>query len=321
MVAGLLGVLIALVAGLTLWDAIRDHGTSAKQLDAQRPRSGMLVNAGDSRIFVQRVGNVGAPAVVFVSGTGGWSGIWRSFMSRVAAQGYQAIALDVPPFGYSIAPVAGHYDKATQAQRILAALDSLGIKQATFVAHSIGSGPVMEAVLAHPERVTRLILIDPALGLDAPQSDGTSPPLQRLFRVQWFSEAMCASVATNRLFTTAMVRSFVTEKEKVTPEWVEQYRRPLALPGAYRNVALWVPELFAPRGRMRSDDPTAYANIRFPVVLIWGERDSITPLAQGRHLETLIPGSKLQLLPGGHVPMIEEPEKLAGLLEGALATR
>jgi pimeloyl-ACP methyl ester carboxylesterase len=285
---------------------------------ASAPKTGSYVDAYDTRIFLQKVGRDGAPAVVFVPGTGAWSENWRPFLDQVAARGYQAIAIDLPPFGYSVPPASGDYRKVTQGKRILSVLDSLGLKQATFVAHSIGSAPLMEALLAHPERVASVILIDPALGLDTPVTDGSDSGLQRLMRIEWIADALSATFLTNRAYTERLVKNFVTEKDKITPAWVGLFQRPMTSRGYYQGAALWLPELLAPRGTAISDDPKAYQAIRLPVTIVWGSDDTITPLSQGQHLQALIAGSSLRILPGGHVPMIEEPAALGRYLDDAL---
>jgi pimeloyl-ACP methyl ester carboxylesterase len=54
--------------------------------------------------------------------------------------------------------------------------------------------------------------------------------------------------------------------------------------------------------------------------LIWGDLDTLTPLPQGRRLESLIPGAKLELMLGvGHIPQIEDPAAFRALLTRLLA--
>ena len=61
-----------------------------------------------------------------------------------------------------------------------------------------------------------------------------------------------------------------------------------------------------------------------PVKLIWGDKDTITPLWQGERLKQSIPQSSLAVLHGlGHIPQIEDPEVfnralLAFLIERAV---
>jgi hypothetical protein len=52
-----------------------------------------------------------------------------------------------------------------------------------------------------------------------------------------------------------------------------------------------------------------------PVVVIWGDRDTITPLEQGQRLAGLVPGAQLLVLDGvGHIPQIEAPQRFNDLL-------
>jgi pimeloyl-ACP methyl ester carboxylesterase len=239
----------------------------------------------------------------------------------VAAQalGYQAIAVDMPPFGYSIPPLTPDYSKPKQAARLLAALDSLEVRRAVFVAHSFGAAPVMEALIAHPERASALVLVDAALGLDGPQTDGSDNTLQRLLRRKWLARSISAAYLTNPDHTEGLLRNFITEKDKVTPAWVRLYRQPLSLAGSYENVADWLPELVSSRGHHRSDDPAEYARLPWPVTLIWGETDTITPLVQAEHLQQRIPGARLIRIPAaGHIPQIEEPDQFRAALLAAL---
>lgn len=317
----LLGLFLLILAVLicTLY-ILADHRQSQDRI-ASSPKTGFYVNADDAKIFVQKVGSSTAPAVIFIHGTGAWSEIWRPYMNLAASMGYQAIALDIPPFGYSLPPASGNYNKVSQTKRILAAMDSLGIKQATFVSHSIGSSPLMEALLTEPQRVTKLIMISPALGLESPLTDGTDSKLQTWLRKQWVGESISACLFTNPLLTSVLVKSFVTEKDKVSDSWVDLYRQPFTLSGSYQNIALWLPELMAGRTALKSDNPDSYKTITFPVVLIWGTDDMVTPLSQGKHLNTLIPNSQLEPMAGGHVPMIEEPKQFSSLLAEALAKK
>jgi pimeloyl-ACP methyl ester carboxylesterase len=285
------------------------------------PAGGQFVDAGDTQLFIQRAGDPGAPAVLFVHGTGSWSELWRAPMEQVAALGFHAVALDLPPFGYSMPPASRDYSKSAQARRIVGVLDALGIDQAIFVGHSFGAGPLMEAVFTVPGRVRGVVLVDAALGLQSPAVDGDTS-LQHLARKRWLSETLSAAILTNPIFTRTLLRAFISEKERATPAWVAIYRRPLFVEGAYRGVAAWLPELLGGRGAALSDDPQRYTALKMSVTLIWGETDTITPLDQAVDLQRRIPGSALVRVPGaGHIPQIEEPEAFAAALAKAVARR
>lgn len=309
-------VLCALLATLALFVLSARH-RERDDRTRNHPIGGVFVSAYDTRIFIQRSGNPALPAVVFIAGTAGWSGLWLSSMSEVNELGYQAVAVDLPPFGYSY-PAPGSYEKSEQGRRLLAVLDALKLRKVILVAHSIGAAPVMESVFSQPQRFTALVLIDPALGLDGPQTDGRDFGLQRLLRHDWIAQPLC-QVLAHPWLTRPLLRRVLSEKDRATPELVAVYRRPLTNRGSSVAIAKWLPEVLAGRGYDKSDDRNAYAGLKLPVTLIWGETDTITPLSQGTHLQQLIPGSHLVVIPrAGHGPQFEEPVQFAAALASAL---
>ena len=59
--------------------------------------------------------------------------------------------------------------------------------------------------------------------------------------------------------------------------------------------------------------------IRVPVSLIWGEADTVTPIAQGKRISDLTRARTMQVLPGvGHIPHIEDPRRFKAALDRAL---
>ena len=48
-------------------------------------------------------------------------------------------------------------------------------------------------------------------------------------------------------------------------------------------------------------------SIKQPALLLWGEKDTATPLSSGKRMESLIPGAALVAIPGGsHFPFLED---------------
>ena len=61
------------------------------------------------------------------------------------------------------------------------------------------------------------------------------------------------------------------------------------------------------------------AKITAETLLIWGENDEDTPLADGRAMEAAIPGSGLVVLPGaGHYSFLDQPYTFAKVIESFL---
>jgi pimeloyl-ACP methyl ester carboxylesterase len=284
------------------------------------------VRAHDVELFVQERGDPSRPAVVFVHGTGAWSETWLPAMDAVAAAGFHAVALDLPPFGYSQRPDPPRYDKREQGRRIAGLLDALGLARPILVGHSFGGGPTVEAVLAEPERVRALVLVDAALGIrESGRPAAAGSTLARGFlSIRPLRDAVVAAFLSNPRFTRRLLQSFVADPAVATDERVAIYQRPLAVRGTTRAFGQWLPALLLPDAHARSEDPGEYERLRVPVVALWGDRDTITPLDQGQRVVGLVPGARLVVLPGiGHIPQIEDADAFnRALVEvlGALGT-
>jgi pimeloyl-ACP methyl ester carboxylesterase len=281
------------------------------------PPTGRFVSAGDVEVFVQEAGPPAGPAVLFVHGTGAWSETWRESMTALAATGYRAIAIDLPPFGYSQRPDRPRYGKREQGQRIVAVVDALQIPRVILVGHSFGGGPTVEATVLAPERVGGLVLVDAALGVRTDGAPATpSPALMRGFlAVAPLRDALVATFLTNPLFTRRLLQAFIADPAHATDERVRVYQRPLTVQGSTRAIGEWLPALLAPGAPAASEDPAVYRALAMPLVVIWGDRDTITPLEQGQRLAGLAPGAQLLVLDGvGHIPHIEAPPRFNDLL-------
>ncbi len=91
---------------------------------------------------------------------------WRLVTSRLP-DGVLSIAPDLRGRGASAA-LPGPYGMAAHADDVVAVLDALGVRRATFVGHSAGAFVATTAAERHPDRVTGLVLVDGGVPFDAP---------------------------------------------------------------------------------------------------------------------------------------------------------
>ena len=309
---------VVAAAAILGWFRLQAHERETREAANVAPPSGRFVKAADVEIFVQEAGPAGGPAVLFVHGTGAWSETWREAMTAAAGAGFRAIAIDLPPFGFSSRPANRAYAPADQGKRIIGVLDALQIPRAVLVGHSFGGGPTMEAVFDAPGRVRALVAVDVALGIDAPTEP--SPVVNGLLGLTPLRDAVVATFLTNPAFTQRLLAMFVADPGVATPERVRIYQRPLAVRGSTRAIGEWLPVLIAPIGVPRSATAAPYRALAMPVLVIWGDLDTITPLPQGTTLAKLVPNARLEVLTGvGHIPQIENPARFNQVLVRFLA--
>jgi len=312
------------VLGLTLAVVtLRILAAARERLSAPdaAPRSGRYVRAGDAEMFVQEEGPADGPAVLLIHGTGAWSEIWRGTMRSLAGTGYRAIALDMPPFGYTMVKKGASFSDEAQAQRIRGALDALHLERVTFVGHSFGARATMQATFLSPSRVAGLVLVDSALGLQAVPAE-PSLLLRSVLGVGWLRDAIVASTVTNPWMTRRLLALLVAEEAAVTPERVAMLQQPLVVAGTTERVGEWLLPFATTSESTMANDRSRYPGLTVPTLVLWGAQDTVTPVDQGRDIVSLIPGAAWVELPrSGHIPAIEDPSAFDAALVKFLKER
>lgn len=296
---------IGTLAGLRVLAALRE----TKQAKDLAPASGRFLATRGGRMFLQEKGPRDGPPVVLIHGTGAWSELWRPTIDRLASDGFRVVALDMPPFGFSDRPHPPRYTRADQAQRIADVLDGLGISGAYLVGHSFGAGPTVETVLRFPDKVRGLVLVAGALGLTGREGSGDPPAaVAWLLEQDTLRNTMVAATATNPLLTRQLLSMMIYRKEKADGHAVQVLRRPMPLARSTQDLGEWLKYFLGADSAALSANRSKYEDIKVPTSLVWGDKDSLTPLAQGLDLRELIKGSSLVVLPEvGHIPQVEDP--------------
>jgi pimeloyl-ACP methyl ester carboxylesterase len=103
------------------------------------------------------VGGSGPP-VVLIHGYAESSRMWKP-LAKVLAPSFTVIAPDLPGFGDSSIPQAG-LDMMTSAERVRAAVKSLGYSKVRLVGHDIGLMVAYAYAAMYPQEVEKLALMD-----------------------------------------------------------------------------------------------------------------------------------------------------------------
>lgn len=287
------------------------------------PPTGHFVQADDASIFYQELGPANGSPVILIHGTGSWSEIWRETMIALADNGYRAIAIDIPPFGFS-EKLFGREQFTTEKQgkRLNAALEALNIRNGLLVGHSVGGRPTLEAILNNQDRINRLVLVDVALGFapDSIQPHFTQNDpgfmLKSLFELKPLRNSIFRTFGTNPQFTKFQLESFVFNKAAILPEHVAMLQRPLSLNGFTISNADWFEYLTVSSDHQGlSTEFRNFNRIKLPTLIIWGDKDDITPLWQGKYLAKVFPDAELNIMKDvGHIPYLENSKRFNDIL-------
>lgn len=106
----------------------------------------------------------GDPPIVMLPGLSANAHSFDGLAAAGLSPRFRTIALDLRGRGESDKPDTG-YTMDDHAADVLALLDHLGIERATILGHSFGGLLTMYLAAKHPQRVSRLVLIDVAVWL------------------------------------------------------------------------------------------------------------------------------------------------------------
>jgi pimeloyl-ACP methyl ester carboxylesterase len=289
---------------------------------------GRWVPVSDLAMHIQEWGDPSRPTVVLTHGTGAWSGTWFSLPAALSRAGWHVVAVDLPPFGLTRMPsseAAVDYTRSAQAKRLLQLIDTLRTP-VVLVGHSFGAGPALESAVLGGLRVSQLVLVDPALGLGAdgepPQCDGNAGA-GGLLALRPVRTLAVAATATWPGWTGSLLKQFVHRKAMVTAQLVPAYQVPFKRSGFSSSLGDWAVS-FAngnceTAASLQPARLTAWSAAGPPVALVWGEEDTITPVVQGRALQSWMPNATLTVIPDvGHIPHIENADGFAKVLVSVL---
>jgi pimeloyl-ACP methyl ester carboxylesterase len=200
--------------------------------------------------------------------------------------------------------------------------EALHLTGITLVAHSFGARPAMEAYFLDSLRFSRIVLVDAALGLEAPVAQPPRIALRTLLAIAPLRNAIVAATLTNPALTGRFLRKAVSDQSTVTREQVAMFQRPLTVQHTTAAFGAWLRPFILTHERSLAALRPLYESLGVPTLILWGGADAITPVAQGRDLAKLIPGASLVELAGvGHIPAIEAPEQFDGALLAFLERR
>ncbi len=225
--------------------------------------------------------------------------MWAGVQPSLAARGARAVAVDLLGWGYSGRNESMRYDYALYARQVLQVMDALGWERATLVGHSMGGGAAIRFAVEHPERVARLILVDPA---------SLPVPLARVGRVlAWpgVGEAALA-LGAEALLEVNLKRFGFLDPSRVTPGYVAAVAAPLRIEGSSWTLLNILRELDFGSQQAQVE---ALGALEIPTLILWGARDRAIPLRVGLGFRDLLPRARFVVIDGsGHIPHEERPE-------------
>jgi len=246
--------------------------------------------------------------IVLLHGTSASLHTWEGWAEALKGQ-RRVIRMDLPGFGLTGPMPDGNYQLTHYVDFLVALLDQLGVKQAVVAGNSFGGGLAWKLAVDHPERVSKLVLVDAA----GYPYDPTSVPIGfKVAQIPWLRPVM--ENVLPRSMIESSVRNVYGDPSRITPVLIDRYFE-LTLRAGNRHA---LGERFrqSPGGQYAAQIPS----VKQPTLILWGGQDRLIPPDNADHFQRDIAGSRLVVFDGlGHVPHEEDPAATVAAVQSFLA--
>lgn len=244
------------------------------------------------------------PAVVFLHAFPMNRRMWRPQIEALADRGIPCVAPDYPGFGeappWPFPPTIDDY-----ARYVLERLEALRVPQAVFVGLSMGGYVAFALYRRAPERFRGLVLADTRATADTEAA--------RARRLQLI-EATRQARSVEPLVEAHIDKFFTPRTRAERPAVVQEAERLMRTTTPVGAIqALWAMA-------DRPDSTDLLTRMDFPVLVVVGAEDPLTPPVEAQAMADRLPRADLVVLPeAAHLANMERPEAFNEALSAYLA--
>lgn len=296
------------VFAISLFPDFFSKETCVYEETAKQYALGKFVTVDGKKVHYLEKGS-GSP-VILIHGVLYHTVLWQRNIDALAEK-FKVYALDLWGMGYSERLPQRDYSFALYGRQIAGFMNALGISRAALVGQSMGGGVAVHAAARYPEKVSRLLLVAPAV---IPYPD---PVLATVYKLPGVGEFLNL-LPGDFLLKSTLKNLWFHDPNQVTDAYAKEVLRPLCLKGSHdallhilRNV---LKEPFV------QNEARELGQKELPILLVHGREDRAVPLNSSRALNKFWKNSRLAVFDrAGHNPHEEHPEKFNALALAFLA--
>lgn len=227
---------------------------------------------------------------------------WRLVLQALPDD-FRLLAPDLAGFGYSVTPPDFIYSRQNWLAQIVAFLDAMKVDKVHVVGNSFGGSMALALAIAHPERVSKLVLMG-SVGVPFELTPGLD--------AVWGYEPSLDNMR-------AIMKVFAYDQSLLGEPLVQMRYEASKRPGVHEQYAKMFP---APRQRWvdaMSHPEADIRGIKQPTLLVHGRDDQVIPLQTSLTMLQWIENSQLHVFGRcGHWTQIEHAAEFARLVRDFL---
>ncbi len=239
--------------------------------------------------------------IVLLHGTSASLHTWDGWTEALKGQ-RRVIRFDLPAFGLTGPSPQNDYTLEAYVRFVEDVVNALGVQTFTVAGNSLGGQVAWASAAALPRRVQSLVLVDAAGYPMQPQSVPIGFKIARIPGLRGLAE-----VVLPRGVIEASLRNVYGDPSKVTPELVDRYYELTLREGNRQALAYRFDQM---QKMDVAKSMAAIKSLKVPTLILWGAKDRLIPLENGRRFAADITGSELVVFDDlGHVPQEEDAKR------------
>lgn len=235
--------------------------------------------------------------ILILHGWGSSAKNWSRVRELLESKGYKVFVPDLPGFGEALPPQKP-WSVDDYVQWVKAYIDSLQtqgelVEQFFLLGHSFGGGIAVKFSCAFPERVSKFILVSPAL--------------RRRKSLKQIIFLFLAKLGKLVFTATGLILLWPLEK------WIKKVLYRLAGTTDYYKLDVnGMVEMKETFKKVTKEDLTyCLYKIKAPTLIVWGAKDALTPVREAYIARKEINNSKLEIIEDGeHGLNLQKPDIL-----------
>lgn len=290
LVAFLAGVFNARYAEIGAWMYTNAMSLEAKVAGLEKHQA----DIGEMQLTYHIAMNADKPTILMLHGYSADKNVWNRFAKHFTAD-YQVVIPDLAGHGESPFKHEWSYAMPAQAERVIALLDKLDIKQVHVIGNSMGGFLTATLAIRYPERVQSVVMMDAAGVMSPEPSDlykailaGNNPFLihDRKEFDRFFAMTMHKAPFTPDIVREAVSRDYIQRRSQLDKIFTD----------------------FSDSDYVEDE----LDKITVPAMVWWGDKDRLLDISAVPLWQAGIPQLQVHIFENiGHMPMMEVPKQSA----------
>lgn len=289
-------VVIALLLFVAFY-AIQKKSIPIEELKANYANASSKFLDFDSMQVHYKVEGEGKP-IVLIHGTGAVLQTWNGWTDSLIKNNFKVIRIDMPAFGLTGPNKTNDYSSKMYVDFLDRFLHQIGIDTFALSGNSLGGEIAWKYALAHPEKVTKLILVDPAGFYSKDKKNGAI--IFKLAKIKWLADLM--GKMDTKIIVEKTLKDVYFDDSKITDETKQMYYD-MSMREGNR-------ESFSKRVQQVDKEPILDISlIKTPTLVLWGKQDILIDISMEENFKKIQNAQFINYDNVGHSPQEEIPAK------------